>query len=71
MENNKLYNFSGEISNLVTKYAIEKYKPTVFVGSETVNSALRKIARSRRITKFGFRTFIRMVKLTQKYFVRF
>ena len=36
MENKKLENLRKEIADLVTKYAKEKYKPTSFVGGETV-----------------------------------
>ena len=36
MENSKLENLRLEIADLVTKYAEEKYKPTAFVGGETV-----------------------------------
>ena len=36
MENNKLENLRIEIADLVTKYAQEKYRPTAFVGGETV-----------------------------------
>ena len=36
MENKKLENLRVEIADLVTKYAKEKYKPTAFVGGETV-----------------------------------
>ena len=36
MENNKLENLRLEIADLVTKYAQEKYRPTAFVGGETV-----------------------------------
>ena len=36
MENKKLENLRLEIANLVTKYSEEKYKPTSFVGGETV-----------------------------------
>jgi CDP-4-dehydro-6-deoxyglucose reductase, E1 len=36
MENEKLENLRLEIANLVTKYSEEKYKPTPFVGGETV-----------------------------------
>ena len=36
MENKKLENLRTEIANLVTKYSEEKYKPTTFVGGETV-----------------------------------
>ena len=36
MENKKLENLRKEIADLVTKYAKEKYKPTAFVGGETV-----------------------------------
>ena len=36
MENEKLENLRAEIANLVKKYSEEKYKPTSFVGGETV-----------------------------------
>ena len=36
MENEKLENLRLEIASLVTKYSEEKYKPTPFVGGETV-----------------------------------
>ena len=36
MENKKLENLRKEIADLVTNYAKEKYKPTYFVGGETV-----------------------------------
>ena len=36
MENEKLENLRLEIASLVTKYSEEKYKPTSFVGGETV-----------------------------------
>ena len=36
MENKKLENLRLEIASLVTKYSEEKYKPTPFVGGETV-----------------------------------
>ena len=36
MENSKLENLRGKIADLVKKYAIEKYKPTDFVGGETI-----------------------------------
>ena len=36
MENKKLKNLRKEISNLVTKYAKEKYKPLAFKGGETL-----------------------------------
>jgi CDP-4-dehydro-6-deoxyglucose reductase, E1 len=36
MENNKLENLRAEIASLVTKYSEEKYKPTPFIGGETV-----------------------------------
>ena len=36
MENEKLENLRSEIADLVTKYAEEKYKPTYFVGGETL-----------------------------------
>lgn len=36
MENKKLENLRKEIANLVTKYSEEKYKPTYFVGGETL-----------------------------------
>jgi len=36
MENSKLENLRLEIADLVTKYAEEKYKPTAFVGGDTL-----------------------------------
>lgn len=36
MENKKLENLRKKISDLVTKYSEEKYKPTPFVGGETI-----------------------------------
>jgi CDP-6-deoxy-D-xylo-4-hexulose-3-dehydrase len=36
MENNKLLKIRSDIADLVTKDVEEKYKPTSFVGGETV-----------------------------------
>ena len=36
MENKKLKSLRAEIASLVAKYSEEKYKPTTFLGGETV-----------------------------------